>query len=119
MGEHKSNPGAANDGAAPPTLADALTMHARALMDASTKINPATNQANVAINPAQLFCDLALAEVRIELMFTLLVETGILDGKKAGDRLRTMLLHETEQLNSMKRDPSLIQVAHGTVPRNE
>jgi hypothetical protein len=50
--------------APPPTLSDAIQAHAQALLKANAMPN-----GMMAINPAQLYCDLELAQVRIEVLF--------------------------------------------------
>jgi hypothetical protein len=97
--------------AAPPALnplADAIQRHAAALLKANTNHN-----GMMAINPAQLYCDLELAQVRIEVLFEALVSTGAVDPQNLTTRLLAKLLEEVEQLNAPK-----LEMARGTVLRN-
>lgn len=119
MGEHKSNPAAANNGQPPVSLAEALEMHTRALLAANTRIDTQSKQGVVEVNPAQLMTDVAHIELRVDVLFEVLVSAGLLDGKAVVEHLHKRLIAETEELADMKPEVrSLIQVARGNVPRN-
>lgn len=114
MGEHKLN---TNGGAPPPEnpattsgLSEAITQHAQALVKANTNAS-----GMMGINPMQLFVDLELANVRIEVLFEALVETGVVDPAELTVKLRDKLLAEVEQLNA---PASQIEIVRGSVPRN-
>lgn len=115
MGEHKLK---ANGGTPPPDnsaipggLGEAIKQHAQALVKANTNAN-----GMMGVNPMQLFVDLELANVRIEVLFEALVETGALDPAKLTVKLRDKLLAEVEQLNAVPAPT--IEIARGSVPRN-
>jgi len=93
----------------PPTLGEAIQMHAAALLNSSR-----TPNGMLAINPAQLYCDLQIAAVRIEVLFEALVECGMIDPAAMSAKLRNKLLAEVEQLNAGPQ----IAIARGSVPRN-
>jgi hypothetical protein len=93
----------------PSGLGEAITQHA----DALVKLNTASN-GMIQINPMQLFVDLELANVRIEVLFEALVETGVVDPQALTVRLRNKLLTEVEQM----RGTPQIEIARGSVPRN-
>ena len=119
MGEHKHNPGAANEGQPAVSLAEALEMHTRALLAVSTRVDPQSRQGVVEVNPAQLMTDVAHIELRVDVLFEALVDAGILQPRAIVDCLRKRLIAETEELSNMKPEVrSLIQVARGNVPRN-
>jgi hypothetical protein len=90
-------------------LAEAITQHAEALVKLNT-----TPNGMMQINPMQLFVDLELANVRIEVLFEALVETGVVDPQALTVRLRNKLLTEVEQM----RGTPQIEIARGSVPRN-
>jgi len=90
-------------------LAEAITQHAEALVKLNT-----TPNGMMQINPMQLFVDLELANVRIEVLFEALVETGAVDPAALTVRLRDKLLAEVEQLSVAPQ----IEIARGSVPRN-
>lgn len=97
---------------APPPLnplGEAIRQHA----DALVKVNTMPN-GMMQINPMQLFVDLELANVRIEVLFEALVETGAVDPAALTVRLRNKLLAEVEQLSAAPT----IEIARGSVPRN-
>lgn len=87
-------------------LADAITEHAKALVKSATQL---TGQ--MTINPVQMYCDLELALVRIEVMFEVLVEVGVLDPARLSIRLRERLLAEVKQLNTPQ-----LAIVTGSVP---
>jgi hypothetical protein len=89
-------------------LAEAITQHAQALVKANTNPN-----GMIGINPMQLFVDLELANVRIEVLFEALVDCGV-DPKDLTVKLRDKLLGEVEQLSAAPT----IEIARGNVPRN-
>lgn len=113
MGEHKFN---TNGGGAPPPenpattsgLSEAITQHAQALVKANTNAS-----GMMGINPMQLFVDLELAQVRLEVLFEALVELGV-DPAELTVKLRDKLLAEVEQLSAAPT----IEIARGSVPRN-
>lgn len=106
-----------SNGAAPPEptpapqsgLGEAIQKHARALVKANTMPN-----GMMGVDPRQLFVDLELANVRIEILFEALVECGV-DPGELTVKLRDKLLAEVEQLNAPS---SQIEIARGSVPRN-
>lgn len=100
--------------AAPPasTLAEAIHRHAAALLKASTNAN-----GMMAINPAQLFCDVELANLRIEILFEALVQAGVIQTGDLVQMLTAKLLAEAEELGAQALS-SQIQIATGRVPRN-
>jgi hypothetical protein len=89
-------------------LAEAIQLHAAALLKANTNRN-----GMMAINPAQLYCDLELAQVRIEVLFEALVSMGAVDPQDLTLRLRAKLLAEVEQLNAPQ-----LEIASGSILRN-
>lgn len=90
------------------SLGAAIKQHADALVKANTMAN-----GMMAINPMQLFVDLQIAQVRIEVLFEALVDCGV-DPKDLTARLRDKLLAEVEQLSAAPT----IEIARGSVPRN-
>lgn len=95
---------------APPTpnaLAEAIQRHGAALLKANTSSN-----GMFAINPMQMFCDLELATVRIEMLFEALVEAGIINPKDLVVRLTAKLLAEAEELNAPQ-----LEIASGNILR--
>jgi hypothetical protein len=107
-----------SNGAAPPEptpaaqsgLSEAIHAHAQALVKANTNAS-----GMMGINPMQLFVDLELAQVRLEVLFEALVEFG-LDPAELTVKLRDKLLGEVEQLNAAAAPQ--IEIARGSVPRN-
>lgn len=97
------------DAPPPNPLGEAIRLHAQALVNANTNAS-----GMMGINPMQLFVDLELANVRIEVLFEALVETGAVDPVALTVRLRNKLLAEVEQLSA---GPT-IEIARGSVPRN-
>lgn len=96
--------------AAPPAnkLGEAIQRHAAALLKANTNSNGI-----MAIDPMQLFCDLELATIRIEILFEALVDMGVVSPKDLVAKLTAKLLAEAEQLNAPQ-----LQIAIGTLLRN-
>jgi hypothetical protein len=88
-------------------LGEAIDQHAQALVKANTLAN-----GMMALNPMQLFVDLELANVRIEVLFEALVDCGV-DPAELTVKLRDKLLAEVEQLSAPQ-----IEIARGSVPRN-
>jgi hypothetical protein len=86
-----------SNGATPPVnpLGKAIEDHARALIKHSTLPTGQT-----AINPVQMMLDLALAQVRIEVLFEALVERGLADPPDLMARLRAKLEAEIEFMNA-------------------
>lgn len=91
-------------------LGEAIQKHAHALVKANTMPN-----GMMGVDPMQLFVDLELANVRIEVLFEALVETGVVDPAELTVKLRDKLLAEVEQLNAPS---SQIEIVRGSVPRN-
>lgn len=89
-------------------LAEAIRLHAQALVNANTNAS-----GMMGINPMQLFVDLELANVRIEVLFEALLDCGV-DPKDLTLKLRQKLLAEVEQLSAAPT----IEIARGSVPRN-
>lgn len=95
--------------AAPPAnaLGDAIQRHAAALLKANSP------NGAMRINPAQLFCDLELATLRIEILFEALVDMGVISPKDLVAKLTAKLLAEAEELNAPQ-----LQTAIGSILRN-
>lgn len=98
------------DAAPASALSDAIQQHAAALLRANTNPN-----GMMAINPAQMFCDLELATLRIEILFEALVDAGIISPGALVAKLTAKLLAEAEHLNAPAPQ---IEIIRGTVPRN-
>jgi len=99
--------------AAPPAnaLGEAIQRHAAALLKASTNA-----QGMMAINPAQLYCDVELANLRIEILFEALVQAGVIQPGDLVQKLTAKLHFEAGQLEA--QDGPQIQLATGSIPRN-
>ena len=93
-------------------LAAAVTRHHEALIRANTRPD-----GMMAINPMQMFCDLALAETRLEVLFEFLRDEGTLDPAVLTVKLRDKLLAQAEELE--KFTTPQIAIAAGRVPRND
>lgn len=93
---------------APNALGEAIQRHAAALLKANTNPN-----GMMAINPAQLFCDLELATLRIEILFEALVDMGVISPKQLVAKLTAKLVAEAEELNAPQ-----LEIASGSILRN-
>lgn len=89
-------------------LSEAIHQHAQALVKANM-----TPNGMMGVNPMQLFVDLELANVRIEILFEALVDCGV-DPAELTVKLRDKLLAEVKQLSAAPT----IEIARGSVPRN-
>jgi hypothetical protein len=107
----RSNGTAAQDEipAAHSGLGEAIHAHAQALVKANTNAS-----GMMGINPMQLFVDLELAQVRLEVLFEALVDLGV-DPAELTVKLRDKLLAEVEQLSAAT---PTIEIARGSIPRN-
>ena len=96
----------------PNPLGEAIARHASMLLKANSLPN-----GMMQINAAQLYCDLELAQVRIEVLFEALVVRSIVDPKDLTEKLRDKLNAESDELQAQLDTPQL-QIARGSVPRN-
>lgn len=114
MGEHKLNgekPPAGDSPAASSGLAEAIDLHARAMLKAAVMPN-----GQIGIDPAQLHCDSQLHAVRLEVLFEALVKAGVIDPAAITVRLRDKLLAEVRQVEEEQQTPQIL-TATGMVPR--
>jgi hypothetical protein len=101
MSEHKVRE--MNGTAGPPAasssgLTEAINAHARALIAANTDPN-----GMMAVNPMEIFVDLELAQVRIEVLFEALCAKGMIDPAALTVMLRDKLLKEVAELDERPR----------------
>lgn len=75
-------------------LGQAIKDHATALIKANTRLD-----GQVQINPLQLYCDVELSAVRLEVLFEALVERGLIDPAVLMTKLSAKLKAETEFMN--------------------
>jgi hypothetical protein len=92
-------------------LAEAVRRHQQALVKVNTRPDGA-----VEVNVGQLFLDLALAEVRIEVLFEILRDELGVAPATLMRRMRDLLLKNAKELEDLTRPQ--IAIASGRVPRN-
>ena len=93
-------------------LGDAINRHAAMTLKMATLPN-----GMLQINPAQLLCDLELAQVRNEVLFEALVTRGLLDPTELAIMLRDKLNAESDEIASQLEQPQL-EIVRGSIPRN-
>lgn len=104
------------NGAAPPEETEislAIKRHAAMLLRINTMPN-----GMMAINPAQLFCDIELLTVRLEVLFEAMVERGLIDPQALVERMRDKLSAESDEMERQLADGPQLQIVHGSLPRN-
>lgn len=95
------------------TLGGAIERHASTLLKANQLPN-----GMMQINPAQMYCDLELAQVRIEILFEALVARGMVDPAELTTKLRDKLNAESDMLQQQLDAPKL-EIARGSIPRSQ
>lgn len=83
-------------------LGEALERHARTLL----KLNELPN-GMIQLNASQLFCDLEVTMVRIEVLFEVLAEAGLVDAKALAERLCAKLNAESDQMQGQINEPRI------------
>lgn len=102
------------NGAAAPAknpLGEAIARHASMLLRSNTLPN-----GMMQINAAQLYCDLELVQVRVEILFEALVDKGIIEPQEMIERLRVKLNAEADAMQEMLEAPQL-EIVRGSIPR--
>lgn len=102
-----------NGAAEPPKsqLGEAIARHASMLLKSNTLPN-----GMMQINAAQLYCDLELVQVRVEILFEALVDEGIIEPQAMIERLRAKLNAEADAMQAQLEEPQL-QIVRGSIPR--